>query len=320
MLLTCGAFALFLAFADHAGRGKLPPQRRPRRLGTRRSPRWPSDFLIGAVQYLPVLEYVPFSPRAGGKGWEHAVSYSHADRGAAQHVSAAVQRHPRALLGPQRHPLPQRVPRRGRAACSRSAAFGGAERGRRSAASGSASLVVSVLWSLGGYTPFYHIVYALVPGTKFFRAPSTMLMVVAMATAVLAALGTERAFSRRPLAPVPHRLDRRRPRVIALLASSARSRRSRTRSWPRASRSIGTEMIDAQPAAPSRSAACAASSSSARPRRSSVLASLGADRGARAGLGARRGRRARPLVGRARVLEFSPRRACSTPAIRRSTT
>jgi len=32
-----------------------------------------------------------------------------------------------------------------------------------------------------------------VPGTKFFRAPSTMLMVVAFATAVLTALGTERA-------------------------------------------------------------------------------------------------------------------------------
>jgi len=56
-------------------------------------------------------------------------------------------------------------------------------------------LVVSVLWSLGGFTPFYHIVYALVPGTKFFRAPSTMLMVVALATAVLAALGTERALA-----------------------------------------------------------------------------------------------------------------------------
>jgi hypothetical protein len=57
-------------------------------------------------------------------------------------------------------------------------------------------LVVSILWSLGGFTPFYRIVYALVPGTKFFRAPSTMLMVVALATAVLAALGTERIFAR----------------------------------------------------------------------------------------------------------------------------
>ena len=41
-------------------------------------------------------------------------------------------------------------------------------------------LVVSLLWALGGYTPFYRLVYALVPGTKFFRAPSTMLYVVAL--------------------------------------------------------------------------------------------------------------------------------------------
>src|SRR6185437_910753 len=34
--------------------------------------------------------------------------------------------------------------------------------------------IVGIVWSLGGYTPLYHIVYALVPGTKYFRAPSTM--------------------------------------------------------------------------------------------------------------------------------------------------
>ena len=54
------------------------------------------------------------------------------------------------------------------------------------------TLVISVLWAVGGNTPFYQLIYAVVPGTKFFRAPSTMLMVVAMATSVLAALGTER--------------------------------------------------------------------------------------------------------------------------------
>jgi hypothetical protein len=42
-------------------------------------------------------------------------------------------------------------------------------------------LVVSTLWALGGFTPFYSIVYAIVPGTKYFRAPSTMLYVVSFA-------------------------------------------------------------------------------------------------------------------------------------------
>jgi hypothetical protein len=58
-------------------------------------------------------------------------------------------------------------------------------------------LLVAVLWSLGGNTPFYRLVYAIVPGTKFFRAPSTMLYVVQFATSVLAAIGVERALAGR---------------------------------------------------------------------------------------------------------------------------
>jgi hypothetical protein len=57
----------------------------------------------------------------------------------------------------------------------------------------SVTLVIAALWALGGFTPFYRLVYAIVPGTKFFRAPSTMLYVVQFSVAVLAALGTERA-------------------------------------------------------------------------------------------------------------------------------
>ena len=52
--------------------------------------------------------------------------------------------------------------------------------------------VITLLWALGGSTPFFQIVYAIVPGTKFFRAPSTIMFVTTFATAVLAALGTER--------------------------------------------------------------------------------------------------------------------------------
>jgi hypothetical protein len=45
---------------------------------------------------------------------------------------------------------------------------------------------------MGGFTPFYSLVYALVPGTKYFRAPSTMLFVVSFCLATLAAFGAER--------------------------------------------------------------------------------------------------------------------------------
>jgi Bacterial membrane protein YfhO len=57
-------------------------------------------------------------------------------------------------------------------------------------------LVIALLWSLGGYTPFFAIVYAVVPGTKFFRAPSTMFYLVGLALAVFSALGVERVLAR----------------------------------------------------------------------------------------------------------------------------
>jgi len=52
--------------------------------------------------------------------------------------------------------------------------------------------IVSLLWALGGSTPFFQLVYAIVPGTKFFRAPSTMMFVFGFSLALLSALGTER--------------------------------------------------------------------------------------------------------------------------------
>ncbi len=52
--------------------------------------------------------------------------------------------------------------------------------------------IVTLLWALGGSTPFFQLIYALVPGTKFFRAPSTIFFITTFATAIMAALGTER--------------------------------------------------------------------------------------------------------------------------------
>ena len=191
MLLTCGAFALYLAFADHAGQGKLPRNVALSRLGFAAAA-VAIGFLVGAVQYLPVLEYVPYSPRAGGKGWEHAVSYS---MPVEELLNTYLPQFSGILEGYWgRNGIHFHSEYLG--ATTLLLAFAGlagdvGSKGFRRFWIG--VLVVSVLWSLGGYTPFYQIVYAIVPGTKFFRAPSTMLMVVALAIAVLAALGTERA-------------------------------------------------------------------------------------------------------------------------------
>ena len=194
MLLTCGAFALYLALAYHPGVGKLERRVVLQRLGFATAA-VAVGFLIGAVQYMPVLEYVPFSPRAGGKGWEHAISYSMPIE---ELINFYLPQFSGILEGYWgRNGIHFHSEYLGAATLLlASAGFVGSEARKGFRRFWLGVLVVSILWSLGGFTPFYRIVYALVPGSKFFRAPSTMLMVVALATAVLAALGTERIFAR----------------------------------------------------------------------------------------------------------------------------
>jgi hypothetical protein len=189
MLLTCGAFALFLAFSARADGTMLPRDVALKRLALATGA-VAIGFVIGAVQYLPVVEYVPWSPRAGGKGWEHAVSYS-------MPIEELLNVYLPQFSGILdnywgRNVIHFHSEYLGAAALLLAGAAFGAEQWKRFRRFWIGVLVVAVLWALGGYTPFYHLVYAIVPGTKFFRAPSTMLMVVAFASSVLVGLGTER--------------------------------------------------------------------------------------------------------------------------------
>jgi hypothetical protein len=191
LLLVAGAFGVYVAFAEFGG-VKLDRSVALRRLALAAAA-VVIGGAIGAIQYVPVREYVPFSPRAGGKGWEHAVSYSMP---------------PEELLNTYLPQFTGMLDRYwGRNGIHFHSEYIGAvvlvlaglgfgwsatRGGRKFIWFWSGTLIVSVLWALGGYTPFYHIVYAIVPGTKFFRAPSTMLYVVSFAVAVLAACGMDR--------------------------------------------------------------------------------------------------------------------------------
>lgn len=188
MLLGAGAYGVMLAVdRDH------PLGRRTAllRLGLALSAVL-LGWLIGAIQFAPVLEYIEWSPRAGGKGWEHAVSYSMP---------------PEELINtylPQFSGILDRYWGRNGihfhseyiGASVLLLAGAGFRWGRRKDSWFWLSvLVISLLWALGGYTPFYRLVYALVPGAKFFRAPSTIFFITAFAVSVLAARGTERLFA-----------------------------------------------------------------------------------------------------------------------------
>ncbi|HJQ52512.1 MAG TPA: hypothetical protein VJ825_01600 [Gemmatimonadaceae bacterium] len=192
MLLTSGAYALFLAFATLEG-GRLARDVAIRRLG--------AAFIavliglaIGAVQYLPVREYVKWSPRAGGL----------ADYAAATSYAWPPEELLNAYL-PQFSGMLDNYWGRNFihlhsdyvgvvVLILAGAAFLGlrADPRRKQIIFWTAALIISVLWSLGSATPFYHIPYALIPGTKYFRAPATIFFVGTLAIGLLACAGTER--------------------------------------------------------------------------------------------------------------------------------
>ncbi|HST07605.1 MAG TPA: hypothetical protein VLJ83_05500, partial [Gemmatimonadaceae bacterium] len=192
MLLTSGAYALFLAFATLED-GKLPRVVAIRRLGAALISVI-VGLAIGAVQYLPVREYVSWSPRAGGlASYETATSYAWP---------------PEELLNaylPQFSGILDKYWGRNFihlhsdyagvvVLVLAGAAFIGlsGDPKRKHIIFWTSALVISVLWSLGGATPFYHIPYALVPGTKYFRAPATIFFVGTLAIGLLACVGMER--------------------------------------------------------------------------------------------------------------------------------
>ena len=196
-LLACGAYALFLAFA------KLDGISLPRTVAIRRLAMALGAVVvglaIGAVQYLPVREYVAWSPRAGGL--------------ADYRVATSYAWNPEELLNvylPQfSGMLDNYWGRNGIHLHSdyvgvvvlilAGAAFIGlrGDLRKKHIVFWSAALLVSLLWSLGSSTPFYQIPYAIIPGTKYFRAPATIFFVGTLAIALLAATGAERFLQRR---------------------------------------------------------------------------------------------------------------------------
>ena len=190
MLLTGGFFGLYLAFGQWNGAWLARPLA-IKRLGLAFGA-VALGFLMGAVQYAPVLEYIPWSPRSGGKGWEHAVSYS---MPAEELLNAFIPQFSGILdkywgrNGIHFHSDYAGVVTLVLAGLG---LFAAAPRGKGFRWFWAVTFVVSLLWTLGGTTPFYYIIYEIVPGTKYFRAPSTMMYVTMFSIAVFAGLGVER--------------------------------------------------------------------------------------------------------------------------------
>ena len=192
LLLTAGSWALLLAFGGAGTPDAVPTRVRITRLGAALAAVL-LGFAIGAVQYLPVAEYVDWSPRSGGRDYDYATSFS-------MPIEELVNTYLPQFSGI----LDRYWGRNGihlhseylGAGVLLLATLGLGARARDDRRAlvwfWLGTLIISLLWALGGNTPFYQLVYAVVPGSKFFRAPSTIFYVTTFATAMLAAFGTER--------------------------------------------------------------------------------------------------------------------------------
>ena len=193
LLLVSGAFALYLAFSAREDGSRLPRSVAIRRLGYALGAVL-LGALIGAVQYMPVREYVPYSPRAGGRGYEFASSYSLPLEELLNTIVPQFTGMLNHYWGRNGIHLHSEYIGRLVLILAVAGLIGGSWSSFRKFWLG--VFVVSLLWALGSSTPFYHLVYAVVPGAKYFRAPSTMMYVTMFSIAVFVALGTERVLAR----------------------------------------------------------------------------------------------------------------------------
>ena len=195
MLLISGAFALYLAFSAGDGGVALDRRTAVTRLGLAAAA-VVVGMLMGAVQFLPVMQYVPWSPRAGGRGYDYATSFSFPFEELINVYVPQFSGILRAYWG--RNGIHLHSEYLGVSVLMLTGlGFGAISSARRRsfARFWLCALVVALLWALGGETPFFRLVYAIVPGTKFFRAPSTIFYLVGLAIAVFAALGVERVIA-----------------------------------------------------------------------------------------------------------------------------
>jgi hypothetical protein len=192
LLLTGGAFALYLAIGE-ARAGRIDRATAIRRIAFALG----AVILgaaMGAVQFLPVMQYTPWSPRAGGQGYQAAIEFSFPPEELINTYLPQFSGLLDAYWG--RNGIHFHSEYIGAVVLMLAGAGLGAAKRSGFVRFWIGVFLVTLFWALGGFTPFYHLVYALVPGSKFFRAPSTIFYITTFCVALLAAYGTDRLLAR----------------------------------------------------------------------------------------------------------------------------
>ena len=193
LLVAAGLWALYLAF--------FAPERPSRRDGAVSVALALGAVLLGvtlsAVQALPFLSYIPFSPRAEGGssgGWEYAVSYSLPPEELFTTILPQFNGVLESYWG--RNFFKLHTEYLG-APVLVLAVLGLGDRTRRSIIRALGIIaILFLLVALGGHTPFYTLWYEVMPMMKKVRAPGMAFFLVALTVAVWAGFGVDRVLRR----------------------------------------------------------------------------------------------------------------------------
>ncbi len=193
LLVACGIWTLWLALWDPA---------RPDYLRRRAAAVVPIaasfgavllGLAIAAIQIVPFLAYLPYSPRAAGgpsSGWEYATAFSMPPEEIVSTILPQFNGVLDAYWGRSFFKLHTEFLG---AVVVVLAGLAWGNRARRPLLRVTGGIaVLFLLISLGGYTPFYRLWYEVMPMMKKVRAPGMAFYLVALMTAVWAAVGADR--------------------------------------------------------------------------------------------------------------------------------
>jgi hypothetical protein len=148
---------------------------------------------LAAIQVLPFLQYVPYSPRgAGGPsgGWDYAILFSMPPE---EIVTTVLPQFNGVLEGYWGRNVFKLHTEYLGAIVVVLAVIGIGDRGRRRTVQALGAIaLLFLLISFGGYTPFYRLWYAVMPMMQKVRAPGMAFFLVALPVAVFAGFGVDR--------------------------------------------------------------------------------------------------------------------------------